>query len=161
MHSPLSSLSKTLTVWRVFESLHDQGTVKALGISNVYDLPFLKQLWNEARVKPSIVQNRFYAETDYDQGIRSFCASVGIQYQSFWTLTANPHIIGNRQFRNIAARYHVTQAQLFYRFVMSLGVCPLSGTTDDQHMEQDQEVPTIPLTSDDVDQIKDLMSIAN
>jgi len=161
MHSPLSSFSKTLTVWRTFESFHDQGTVKALGISNIYDLPSLKQLWNEARVKPSIVQNRFYSDTDYDQGIRSFCASVGIHYQSFWTLTANPHVTGNRQFRNIAARYHVTQAQLFYRFVMSLGVCPLSGTTDDSHMEQDMEVPNIPLSPEDVDEIKTLMAISN
>ena len=161
MHSPLSSYSKTLSVWRTFESFHDQGTVKSLGISNIYDLQFLKQLWNEARVKPAIVQNRFYADTEYDQGIRAFCQSVGIHYQSFWTLTANPHVLGNRQFRNMAARYHATQPQLFYRFVMALGICPLSGTTDDLHMEQDMEVTGIPMTSEDVEEVKKMMSIAN
>ena len=46
-------------------------------------------VYAESTVKPSVLQNRFYEDTDYDKGIRQFCAEKGILYQSFWTLTAN------------------------------------------------------------------------
>ena len=32
----------------------------------------LKYLFNNARIKPSIVQNRFYAQSGYDKEIRAF-----------------------------------------------------------------------------------------
>lgn len=50
---------------------------------------FFAAVYAEASVKPSVLQNRFYEDSDYDKEIRKFCASKGIFYQSFWTLTAN------------------------------------------------------------------------
>ncbi len=42
-------------------------------------------------------QNRFYADTGYDIDIRAFCRQHGITYQSFWTPTANPHVLEHEQ----------------------------------------------------------------
>jgi diketogulonate reductase-like aldo/keto reductase len=75
------------------EEIHDRGGARSLGISNTYDIRVLRQLFSEARVKPTVLQNRFYADSGYDEEIRQFCAENGIAYQSFWTLTANPHIL--------------------------------------------------------------------
>jgi diketogulonate reductase-like aldo/keto reductase len=83
----MSTFSSTIEVWRVFEDLYSTGKVKQLGISNCYGLSTLKNLYEMAKVKPSVVQNRFYAETGYDKEIRSFCRYNNIIYQSFWTLT--------------------------------------------------------------------------
>ncbi len=82
--------------------------MKQLGISNCYDLSVLKQLHHFASVKPAVVQNRFYADTDYDVGICAFCREQGISYQSFWTLTANPHVLEHEQTRRLAGKYQVT-----------------------------------------------------
>ena len=41
--------------------------MKRLGISNCYGLSTLEALYAASRVKPSIVQNRFYAESHYDR----------------------------------------------------------------------------------------------
>ena len=47
-------------MWRAFESLHSEGKVSLLGISNCYDPADLEALFEAASVKPAVVQNRFY-----------------------------------------------------------------------------------------------------
>ena len=40
----------------------------------------------------------------------------------------------------LAAKYHRTPAQVFFMFVHSLGIIPLSGTTSTTHMAEDVAV---------------------
>lgn len=93
MHSPMPTVEETLNVWRIFEEFHRAGQVRYLGLSNTYNLRVLQAVYDAADVKPSFLQNRFYKESGYDVEIRRFCREKGIRYQSFWTLTANPHIM--------------------------------------------------------------------
>lgn len=137
MHSPMQRFSDTLAVWRVFEELHASGRVRQLGMSNTYDLQTLKQLYAEAVVKPSVLQNRFYADSGYDVEIRNFCSEHSIRYQSFWTLTANPHVIKTPEVGRLAAKYGTTPAGVFFMYVRALGITPLTGTCSAEHMQQD------------------------
>uniref|UniRef100_A0A0G4I877 NADP-dependent oxidoreductase domain-containing protein n=1 Tax=Chromera velia CCMP2878 TaxID=1169474 RepID=A0A0G4I877_9ALVE len=144
MHSPMRTHEETMRVWRVFESFEKEGKVRQLGISNIYDPDRLKSLYEEAEVKPSVVQNRFYPDTGYDAEIRSFCLQKGIFYQSFWTLTANPHFLKHPVTQTVAKQRNWTPQQAFFRFVMDLGITPLTGTTDSTHMKEDLESITAP-----------------
>jgi hypothetical protein len=92
LHSPLANIRDTLAVWKTFEELHEQGLVSYLGLSNTYDLRTLTSVFEAAKVKPKFLQNRFYGESGYDVDIRRYCDANGIIYQSFWTLSANPHV---------------------------------------------------------------------
>ncbi|HMW73110.1 MAG TPA: aldo/keto reductase, partial [Cellvibrionaceae bacterium] len=65
LHSPLHTLEETLNAWRALERIYESGAARRLGISNCYDLDFFKQLYAQAAVKPSIVQNRFYTKTAF------------------------------------------------------------------------------------------------
>jgi diketogulonate reductase-like aldo/keto reductase len=67
LHSPMSELGKTVEVWRVFEEFVKDGKVKSLGISNCYNLDLFAKLYETAEVKPSYLQNRFYAQSGYDR----------------------------------------------------------------------------------------------
>jgi len=93
LHSPLASFDSLLQVWNAMETIYTSGGAKMLGISNCYDFSLLQRLYDEAQIKPSIVQNRFYAQSGYDKELRAWCLEQGITYQSFWSLTANPHIL--------------------------------------------------------------------
>jgi len=93
LHGPMPRFADTMQIWRAMEELHSTGGVLQLGISNTYDIRTLRKLYEEATVKPTILQNRFYADTGYDVEIREFCKEHDIAYQSFWTLTGNPHIL--------------------------------------------------------------------
>src|SRR5882762_6895239 len=82
LHSPMPKMAQSMAVWRALETLADTGVVRQLGISNCYRLDDLKSLNEAARIKPAIVQNRFYADTDYDSEIRTYCGQRQIIYQS-------------------------------------------------------------------------------
>lgn len=77
LHSPLPSLQETQEAWRAMED-HVPDQTRTLGISNVYQIEVLKALYDSARVKPSVVQNRFFANTGYDGEIRAFCTEKGM-----------------------------------------------------------------------------------
>jgi hypothetical protein len=42
-----------------------------------------------------VMCGRFYRDSGYDVELRDFCAKNGVRYQSFWTLTANPHLLSS------------------------------------------------------------------
>lgn len=157
LHSPMRTLEQTLRVFRVFQELVEEGLVKSVGISNCYELPTLEAVWNAARVKPTVLQNRFYADTGYDAELRAFCGERQIRYQSFWTLTANPHVLGSRTLRELARRHSATVEQVFLRSLSQCGIVPLVGTTSETHMREDLAMFDLELTAADVESVLALL----
>jgi len=140
LHSPLDDREQLVEVWRAMEALSDTGCVRQLGISNCYDFKYLEWLDHIARVKPAVVQNRFYADTGYDREIRTFCRRHGIVYQSFWTLTANPQVLAHGTIKALASAHKRTPAQILFRYLTQEGIVPLTGTRSETHMREDLEI---------------------
>jgi diketogulonate reductase-like aldo/keto reductase len=157
LHSPLSRPVRTDEVWRAMEMLVDAGGAQALGISNCYELGELERIHDMARIKPAVVQNRFYAETGYDQEIRAFCRERGISYQSFWTLTANPALLGADAISRLARAHKRTPPQILFRYLSQIGVTPLTGTTSIQHMREDLAIFDFELARSEIDAISALL----
>lgn len=141
MHSPLDTLEQTMQAWRVMESFVDDGKVLRLGISNCYDYDMFTTIYNQARIKASVLQNRFYAESNFDTELRVFCKEKNIWYQSFWTLTANRKALALPEVEEMAKKKNLTPQTYMYAFLMTLGYAtPLSGTTSQKHMAEDVAV---------------------
>ncbi len=157
LHSPLFPYANLLSAWQTMESLHDKKEAKRLGISNCYELPLLQKLYADARVKLSVVQNRFYAESGYDKELRRWCDEHGIVYQSFWSLTANPHILASDTILTLADKYHKTPAQVFYRYLSRAGIVPLIGSTSKLHIEQDLQIFEFELLGEEIDSVTALL----
>ncbi len=157
LHSPLPREEQTMQVWRAMESLVDSGGVHRIGISNCYSLDVLERLHGASRIKPAIVQNRFYADTGYDRDIREFCTRHGIVYQSFWTLTANPHLLADDTVRRLSLQYGRTPAQILFRYLTQVGVTPLTGTTSEAHMREDLAIFEIELTASELRAVSALL----
>jgi diketogulonate reductase-like aldo/keto reductase len=137
LHSPLPSMAQTQKAWRAMES-HVPRSVRTLGLSNFYDLSLLRKLYTFARVKPVVLQNRFYPGSGYDGAIRGFCHDHDIIYQSFWTLTANPHLLECAPVSMVAESAQVSRPVALYSLVLGLGnVRILNGTTNAQTMRDD------------------------
>jgi diketogulonate reductase-like aldo/keto reductase len=149
LHSPLADARQTAEAWRTMETIVDARGAMQLGISNCYSLDYLERLHRSARVKPAVVQNRFYADTGYDRGIRAFCKDHGIVYQSFWTLTANPHVLAHDAVTALATKYGRTPAQVLFRYLTQEHVVPLTGTTSARHMREDLEIFEFELLEDE------------
>ena len=157
LHSPLQPMARLMEVWRAMEALFAAGTVRQLGISNCYRMDVLQALCRIPEVRPAVVQNRLYATTGYDREIREYCLSNRMFYQSFWTLTANAHVLGHRVVRNLASAYEVSPAQVFFRALSHIGVIPLTGTTSAEHMRQDLAIFDFDLKSDEYDAVTALL----
>lgn len=158
LHSPIFPFKDLLAVWRAMEERYFQGEVFQLGISNCYDLNLLKRLYEESDIKPTIVQNRFYRDSDYDIDLREWCNRHQIRYQSFWSLTANPHILGSKELITLAMKYQKSEAQILFAYLMSQGITPLSGTTSKKHMSEDLEAVALSLTQNELQSISALFA---
>lgn len=134
LHSPLPTFAETKEAWRACEEFVPH-RVRNLGISNT-TLPILRELWDVARIKPAVVQNRFHKETSFEGPLRKFCRDKGIVFQSFWTLSANPKLLRVRPTVFVAKAAGVSAEVAFYCLVLGLkGTVVLDGTQN--HMRED------------------------
>ncbi|MCG3778921.1 MAG: putative oxidoreductase YtbE [Nitrospira sp.] len=140
-------------VWAAIEGLYQSGKTKMIGISNVTAAQ-LTQLCAQARVKPMMVQNRCYAAFGWDREVRAICRTHGIIYQGFSLLTANQGIFADPAIRAIAQRLGAGLAQIVFRFSMQIGMLPLTGTTNPQHMSEDLQAEQLTLTAEDMQTIE-------
>lgn len=139
--------------WRAMEAIHQTGRARILGVSNV-SLDQLRSLCEGARVRPRFVQNRCYASRGWDRLVREFCSANGIVYQGFSLLTANRAVLAHPDVRAIARRHGPTPAQVVFRFALEVGMIPLTGTTDPEHMRQDLEAFEFRLEAAEVERIE-------
>jgi diketogulonate reductase-like aldo/keto reductase len=157
LHSPLANQQQTMEVWQAMEQIFQSGGAKQLGISNCYDPQQFEQLYQNATIKPAVIQNRFYAETQYDRDLRDFCRQHRIIYQSFWTLTANPNVLAHATLKNLAAKYRRSAAQIFFRYLSQINIIPLTGTTSESHMCEDLAIFDFELTADECNAVEMLL----
>ena len=146
LHSPLRRFQDTMVVWGRFEAAVDRGDVKQIGISNCYDVKVFKDLYDKARIKPKVLQNRFYADSNYDKDLRAFCRNNHVTYQTFWTLTANKHLLvasKKNAITDAATRLKATPEQILFAYLIRAGHQPLTGTKSPRHMQQDLQAPKL------------------
>jgi diketogulonate reductase-like aldo/keto reductase len=160
LHSPMAPHPLLMKAWNAMEKIQKTGGARQLGISNCYDTDVIRSLYADAGVKPAIIQNRFYQETGYDADLRHWCSDHEVIYQSFWTLTANPHILASNIIRTIAWKYKKTEAQIFFRYLSLSGIVPLTGTTSEQHMREDLGIFDFELSSEDLYNVSLLLNQA-
>jgi diketogulonate reductase-like aldo/keto reductase len=141
--------------WDAMEAIHDSGRARLLGVSNV-TLEQLELLYQRARVRPRFVQNRCYAAQGWDRRVREFCSTNGLVYQGFSLLTANREALSSPELARIAERHGRSVAQIVFRFALDVGMVPLTGTTDSDHMRADLEVFDFRLEPEEVVRIERL-----
>jgi diketogulonate reductase-like aldo/keto reductase len=139
LHGPSARRGLALAdwqAWRAMEALAQAGKVRFLGISNV-SLEQLQALSAGAAIQPKFVQNRCYAKTGWDRTVRTFCNARGWIYQGFSLLTANRVELAGPVAQRIAVEAGRPIAQVVFRFCQLLGMLPLTGTSQPEHMRLD------------------------
>jgi diketogulonate reductase-like aldo/keto reductase len=156
LHAPFSRRglgAADWQVWAAMEAFYEAEKTKTIGVSNITAAQ-LTLLCQQARVKPMMVQNRCFAVTAWDKEVRDICRQHGIIYQGFSLLTANRDVLAEREILAIAAREGVGPEQVIFRFALEVGMLPLTGTTNPQHMAEDLAAARITLSADEVQRIE-------
>ena len=158
LHGPASGYGWTeddAEVWAAMVTERDAGRARLLGVSNV-SLRHLVQMAATGAELPRFVQNRCFARLGWDRDVRAFCRDHAIVYQGFSLLTANPEVFRHPLVGEIAARRKATLAQVVFRFAQIVGMLPLTGTSDVEHMKQDLASRAVVLSADEVRVIESL-----
>ena len=140
-------------VWAAMCKERAAGRTRLLGVSNV-SLLHLQQLEAERAELPTFVQNRCYARLGWDRDIREFCRERKIIYQGFSLLTANQGVLNHPFIAGLAAHSKATSAQIVFSFARSIGILPLTGTSNTDHMKQDLASGNFELPSDVLNKIE-------
>jgi len=139
LHGPSSGYDWTdedAEVWEAMRWERDAGRTRLLGVSNV-SLRHLEQMEATQSELPAFVQNRCFARLGWDREVRSFCDQHKIRYQGFSLLTANPEVLRHSPLIDVAAQMNATPAQLVFAFARAVGMLPLTGTSNADHMRAD------------------------
>ncbi len=158
LHGPSSGYGWTdadAEVWEAMTKERDAGRTRLLGVSNV-SLRHLEQMVTLHTEVPAFVQNRCYARLGWDREVRLFCRDRNVIYQGFSLLTANVEVLHHPVVTRLAARENVTPAQIVFAFARAVGMLPLTGTSNPEHMKQDLTSSALTLSSDVVEAIETL-----
>ena len=158
LHGPASGHGWTdddAEVWAAMAKERDAGHTRLLGVSNV-SLRHLEQMALAGAEAPAFVQNRCFARLGWDRDVRTFCRDRRIVYQGFSLLTANPEVLHHPLVAGIAARAGATPAQVVFRLARALGMLPLTGTSDPEHMRQDLASRDLPLSAGEIRALESL-----
>jgi diketogulonate reductase-like aldo/keto reductase len=159
LHGPSSGYDwadADVEVWEAMKNERDAGRTRLLGVSNV-SMQHLEQMEALGVELPTLVQNRCYARLGWDRDMRSFCRERKIVYQGFSLLTANVEVLRHPLVNDLARRASATPAQVVFAFARAIGMLPLTGTSDAEHMEQDLASSVLELSSDAVRAIEALI----
>lgn len=139
LHGPSSGYGWTdadTEVWEAMRRERDAGRTRLLGLSNV-SLHHLEEMESAGAELPGFVQNRCFARLGWDRDVRHFCNEHKIIYQGFSLLTANQEVVRHPPLIALASRLHATAAQLVFSFARAIGILPLTGTSNSEHMKED------------------------
>jgi diketogulonate reductase-like aldo/keto reductase len=156
LHGPASRSQWTpddFETWQAMIKERDAGRTRLLGVSNI-SLAQLQQMARAHAEPPVFVQNRCYARLGWDRDVRAFCRERNIVYQGFSLLTANVEVLRHRLVAGLAAELNVTPAQIVFAFARQVGMLPLTGTSNREHMRQDLESRSLELPPDAVNAIE-------
>lgn len=156
LHGPSTSRGlhkRDFEVWKAMEKLHTDGVAHHIGVSNI-NPEQLKLLLDKAEVKPEFVQNRCYAQLGWDKIVREICKSHDIIYQGFSLLTANRSYIVDPRVKQIADVHGLTIQGTIFSFAKQIGILPLTGTTNEDHMTKDLAELNYELTEDEIRKIE-------
>lgn len=159
LHGPASHYQWTgddSEVWAAMRKERDAGHARFLGVSNVA-LGHLEQMESAKLELPAFVQNRCFARLGWDRDVRSFCAEHNVTYQGFSLLTANPEVLQHPALVALSRRLAATPAQVIFSFSRAIGIMPLTGSSNPEHLKQDLASLDLTLPADVV---KALESIA-
>ena len=159
LHGPSSPYGWTKSdseVWEAMVNERDAGRTRLLGVSNV-SLGHLEQMAAAHKEAPTFVQNRCFAHQRWDRDVRAFCEERKIVYQGFSLLTANVEVLEHPLVTALATRANVTPAQIAFAFARAVGMLPLTGTSNAEHMKQDLASLNLALPPDVVHTVESLL----
>ena len=130
--------------WAAMETLVDEGHCGSIGLSDV-TLETVQQIVATARIKPAVVQVESHPYLP-EWELLSFCQAHGIVLLAFAALghSSVPNVLDDPVISGIAARLHITPAQVALSWAAQRGTAFLTTSTKPHRIQENFEISTLP-----------------
>lgn len=123
--------------WRAFEKLHEEGLIRAIGVSNFLK-HHLETLALSANIRPMVDQIEFHPGYTQPETV-SYCKKTGIQVEA-WSPLGTGAMLKNEDIAKIASKYGVSSAQLLINWCLKNEVLPLPKSVTPSRIAENAEV---------------------
>lgn len=155
IHWPCPAKDLYIETWKALETLHKDGKVKAIGVSNFMP-EHLERLMAEAKTTPAVNQIELHPGF-LQQETRTYCTEHDIAVEAWSPLGGSRKpMINHSTIVEIANRLHKTAAQVILRWHIQHGFVVIPKSTHAERIRENISVFDFELTRNDMLAIDDI-----
>ena len=134
--------------WKAFETLSEEGRVKAIGVSN-FRKHHLETLMEHAKILPMLNQIETHAYF-MDWETINFCQDLGIVMEAWRPLMRQGNMLADPQLAAIAKKYGKTPAQIALRFLIQNDIIVLPKSVHKERIFENIDLFDFALDAEDL-----------
>ena len=143
--------------YKAMEKYVKDGKIKSLGLSNYY-VSELSDFLPKVDIMPALVQNKihpYYQEND----VIPYIQNLGMVVQGWYPFGGRGYtseLLNNSVIKKIANEHNVSSAQVILRWNLQKGVVVIPGSSNPEHIRENNDIYDFELTNKEMKQINDL-----
>ena len=143
--------------YKAMENYVKDGKIKSLGLSNYY-VSELSDFLPKVDIMPALVQNEihpYYQEND----VIPYIQNLGMVVQGWYPFRGRGYtseLLNNSVIKKIANEHNVSSAQVILRWNLQKGVVVIPGSSNPEHIRENNDIYDFELTNKEMKQINDL-----
>lgn len=154
IHWPVPAQDKYLDAWRALRRLHEDGRVRAIGVSN-FTVETLTRVIEESGVVPAVNQIELHPRLAQAE-LRAFHAEHGIATEAWGPLGQGKGLLEDPVLARLAAKHGRTPAQVVLRWHLQLGVIVIPKSVTPSRIAENFQVFDFALDEEDMAEIATL-----
>lgn len=132
-------------VWRALEEAYEEGTIKAIGVSN-FQIDDLENLFESAKVKPMINQIKYHIGSR-DEELIQFCQEHDMVVEAYSPIGTG-RLLKNEAIEKIAEKYGKSTAQVSIRYAFQKGLVVLPKSVHENYISENAKIDFVLSVSD-------------
>lgn len=142
-----------IDTWRALETLHSQGLVRSIGISN-FSIKHLEFLFAKANIKPQVHQIEVHPQHQQREVV-AWSTAHGMLIETWHTLNAG-HIFESDVARQVAAGEVCSVAELAVRWSLTKGYVPILSSHKPERNAANLKISSEPLSAESMRRLDSL-----
>jgi 2,5-diketo-D-gluconate reductase A len=155
IHWPVPTEDRFVETWHAFESIHDEGRARTIGVSN-FRAEDLERLEAETETLPTVNQIELHPRFQQAE-LRAWHAEHGVATEA-WSPLAQGDLLDEATIVRVAERHGKTPAQAILRWHLQLGNVVIPKSVTPERIRENIEIFDFELSDEDMDAIGQLDS---
>ncbi len=144
--------------YKGMEEAVNDGRLRSIGLSNYYEPEDFDRLVNATSIKPALLQNEthiYYQSRDMASHIKQY----GTVLESWFPLGGRGYtqtLFNDPTIKELAEKYNKSSAQILLRWHVQMGYIAIPGSSNEQHIKEDDDIFDFEFTDEAMKQIESL-----